>query len=255
MKIVVLTKIVPVRVEFDKASKKIIRSKEAMINQNDLIALDFALKLKRKYGAEVIAFAMSPSIYEQIFSEVFDLGADKAILISDRNFANADVFATTEVLGNAIKKLVPDFDYVFGGNFSSDGFTGQFVGELASFLSVPFFSNVTDVELTDSILNVVRESDDSIEKFSVKGKVALSFSHLLSNVALPNLYEIFSEKSKKVEIHSNEDLCLDNSCIGENGSKTIVEDVFELGIPVTEGLIVHNGDKVIIEALKVEVSK
>jgi len=61
------------------------------------------------------------------------------MLVSDRSFANADVFATTEVLGNTIKKLVPDFDYVFGGNFSSDGFTGQLIGELASFLSVPFF--------------------------------------------------------------------------------------------------------------------
>jgi len=81
------------------------------------------------------------------------------------------------------------------------------------------------------------------------------FRTFFQNVALPNLYEIFGEKSKKVEIHSNEDLCLDNSCIGENGSKTVVEDVFELGIPVTEGLIVHDGDKVIIEALKVEVSK
>jgi len=73
--------------------------------------------LKREYGAEVIALTMSPSIYEQIFSEVFALGADKAILVSDRNFANADVFATTEVLGNAIKKFVPDFDYVLEETF------------------------------------------------------------------------------------------------------------------------------------------
>jgi len=255
MKIVVLTKIVPVRVEFDKTSKTIIRSKEAMINKNDLIALDFAIQLKRKYGVEVIALTMSPLIYEQIFSEVFDFGADRAMLVSDRSFANADVFATTEVLGNTIKKLVPDFDYVFGGNFSSDGFTGQLIGELASFLSVPFFSNVTNIELADSTLNIKRENDNSIEEFSVKDKVALSFSHLLSNVALPNLYEIFSEKSKKVEIYSNENLCLDNSCIGENGSKTIVEDVFELGMTVPENLIQHDGDKVIIEALKGEVLK
>jgi len=67
MKIVVLTKIVPVRVEFDKTSKTIIRSKEAMINKNDLIALDFAIQLKRKYRVEVIALTMSPLIYEQIF--------------------------------------------------------------------------------------------------------------------------------------------------------------------------------------------
>jgi len=50
-------------------------------------------------------------------------------------------------------------------------------------------------------------------------------------------------------------LCLDNSCIGENGSKTIVEDVFELGMTVPENLIQHDGDKVIIEALKGEVLK
>jgi len=109
--------------------------------------------------------------------------------------------------------------------------------------------------LADSTLNIKRENDNSIEEFSVKDKVALSFSHLLSNVALPNLYEIFSEKSKKVEIYSNENLCLDNSCIGENGSKTIVEDVFELGMTVPENLIQHDGDKVIIEALKGEVLK
>ena len=93
MKIVVMIKQVPdtTEVKLDKRTGTLIREGvPSIINPEDKNALEEALKLKEKMGAEVVVVSMGPPQAEDALREALAMGADEAILLTDRAFAGAD---------------------------------------------------------------------------------------------------------------------------------------------------------------------
>lgn len=250
MKIVVLVKIVPKQIEFDRLEKRIVRSKEAIINPNDLIALGNAIRLKRKLGAEIFTLTMAPNSYSSLLYSLYDYGVDRPILLSDKAFANSDVYATSNVFVGFLKMFVPDFSFIFTGAFSSDGLTGQLAGEIAEGLGVPFLSNVLKIEKSGNDFRCLREKESVIEEFSVKGRAVISFSINSDLVALPSLYEVYRNDKRELEIYTNSTINLPEDKIGTKGSKTIVKDIFEIAQEKALDLITEEGHSVITKILE-----
>ncbi len=70
-------------------------------------ALEEALQIKdRMNDVKVTVLSMGPPQAKNALMEALAMGADKAILISDRAFAGSDTWATATVLASAIKRLV-----------------------------------------------------------------------------------------------------------------------------------------------------
>ncbi|MEF3244732.1 MAG: hypothetical protein K6343_01930 [Caldisericaceae bacterium] len=253
MKIAVLVKIVPKRIEFDIAQKRIIRSKETIINPNDLLSIGAAIFLKEKNNATVTTISMGPESVAQTYKKVFDFGVDRAILLSDKLFANSDVYATSVVLSKGIQKFVNDFDLVFASDYSVDGNTALLGGSIAKFLNIPYFSHVFDFNyIEDGSISIFRENNGFIDEFIGMGRLFLSFSPKYDKIALSNLYYIFNGK-KDVEIYSNGDLGIDEQLLGLNGSKTLVEEVFSYEVKSgAKNLIKENGHLTIINFLTKE---
>ena len=65
----------------------------SILNPDDASALEMALQLKDKFGAHVTVITMGPPQADAICREAFAMGADRAILLSDRKFAGADTLA------------------------------------------------------------------------------------------------------------------------------------------------------------------
>jgi electron transfer flavoprotein beta subunit len=84
------------------------------------------------------------------------MGADEAILISDRKFAGADTLATSYVLAEAIKQI-NNYDFIFAGRQAIDGDTAQVGPQTAEKLSIP------QITYADEILEV-GESSVKIKK-------------------------------------------------------------------------------------------
>ena len=63
--------------------------------------------------------------------EAMDYKCDKMIFISDKKFAGSDTVATSYTLAKAIRKI-GEYDYIFCGDCSVDGETGQISYDLAS---------------------------------------------------------------------------------------------------------------------------
>lgn len=127
MKIVVGIKQVPetTNVKINEKTKNIDRrGLGGVINSYDLHALQAALMIRDQVGGEVITLSMGPDDFAVSLQETLALGADKAVLLSDRAFAGADTLATAYVLGEAIKKI-GDVDLVMVGQQSVDADTGQ----------------------------------------------------------------------------------------------------------------------------------
>ena len=92
MKIVVCLKQVPdtTAVKINPKTGTLIRDGvPSIINPEDKHALEEALNLKDNHEAEVTVISMGPPQAKEALREALCMGADKAILITDRAFAGA----------------------------------------------------------------------------------------------------------------------------------------------------------------------
>ena len=95
LKIVVMVKQVPdthnVTQDAMKADGTVNRAAlPAIINPEDLNALEEALKIKDRIGAHITAITMGPMKAVEVLKECLYRGADEVILVSDRKFAGAE---------------------------------------------------------------------------------------------------------------------------------------------------------------------
>ena len=89
MKIIVCVKQVPdtTEIKIDPVTNTLIRAGvPSIVNPYDAYALETALRLKERYGAEVLVISMGPEQAKEALKECLAVGADRAWLISDRAF-------------------------------------------------------------------------------------------------------------------------------------------------------------------------
>ena len=102
----------------------------AILNPQDANALSAAMKVKETCGGEVTLITMGPPNAEAALRECLAVGADKAVLVTDRAFGNADTLATSYSILSAADTQ-DKFDMIFCGKESLDGATGQMGAQLA----------------------------------------------------------------------------------------------------------------------------
>ena len=70
--------------------------------------------------------------------EILARGADRAVLVSAREFGGSDTYATSQILAAAIKKIgLEDDDVVFCGRQAIDSDTAQVGPQIAEKLGIP----------------------------------------------------------------------------------------------------------------------
>ena len=116
----------------------------AIVNPFDLFAVEEALCLREKFGGTVTALSMGPPQAAEALREALAMGADRAVLLSDRAFAGSDTWATAYTLSLAVRKLGP-FDIVLCGKQAIDGDTGQVGPGLAVQLGIPALAYVSRI--------------------------------------------------------------------------------------------------------------
>ena len=145
MNIVVCIKQVPgtTEIKIDPETNTLVREGvQSIINPFDAYALEEGVRLRERYGGKVTTISMGPPQAEDALRETISLGADEAVLISDRAFAGSDTWATSYVLAAAVRKLAP-FDLIICGERATDGDTGQVGPGVAAFLDLPVLTYVS----------------------------------------------------------------------------------------------------------------
>ena len=139
-----------------KADGTLDRASMATItNPDDLNALEAALKLKDATGCEVVVITMGPPPAEGMLRELLARGADKAVLVSGREFGGSDTFATSQILAAAVNKIgVGPEDVVFCGRQAIDGDTAQVGPQIAEKLHLPQVTYVADIQKDGNTLTV-----------------------------------------------------------------------------------------------------
>ena len=234
MNIVVCLKVTPKidQVKFDEEKKTIVREGvENEINESDKNALEAALKLKGTTGGKVTVLSMGPPSFEPYLKLAVAMGADDAVLLSDRAFGGADTFATSRVLAAGVEKLSP-YDLVLCGEASSDGSTEQVPPSIAGWLGIPHVSYVSEMEVLGDKVRARREITDGHEVVEVKPPVLVSVQLGCNSPRFPDFRrKRWAEKEFKLRVVSNQDLGFASGEVGLEGSRTEVTGLSRMRSP------------------------
>ncbi len=214
-------------VRFDPKTGTLIREGvPSIVNPHDLDAVELALKLRDRYGGEVIAISMAPPSAIKGLEHVLGMGVDRAILISDRVFAGADTLATSYVLANAIRRL-GSFDLIIFGQETIDSSTAHIPAQVASWLDLPYVYYVEDVEELGGGRAVVRRRlEDRIEWYEIELPAVIATAmHSQQPRPVRLSYKLRAKTERRVEVWDNKVLGLDERCVGLRGSPTVVTKV------------------------------
>ncbi|MCD3194485.1 electron transfer flavoprotein subunit beta/FixA family protein [Clostridium botulinum] len=224
MKIVVCLKQVPDtnQVKIDPVTGTLIREGvPSIINPEDKNALEEALRIKDEKGATVTVISMGPPQAEAALREAMAMGADDAILISDRAFAGADTLATSHALAGALKKL--DYDIIFAGRQAIDGDTAQVGPEIAEHLQLPQITYVEKVDVEGDKLTVRRALENGYEVLEVETPCLLTAIKELNEPRYMDMRNVFGLFEREVKVWSADDIDVDKALLGLKGSPTKVK--------------------------------
>ncbi len=191
----------------------------AIMNPDDKAGLEAALQLKDQYGAEVTVVTMGLPKATDVLMEALAMGADKAILITDRVLGGADTWATSSTIAAGIRNL--EYDLIITGRQAIDGDTAQVGPQISEHLDIPVISYAQDIKVDGDYVIVERQYDDRYHV--VKAKMPCLIT-ALGDLAEPRYMTpggIFDAVKAEITTWGRADLKdLDDANIGLAGSPT-----------------------------------
>ncbi|ADE03386.1 electron transfer flavoprotein subunit beta/FixA family protein [Haloferax volcanii] len=246
MHMVVLTKGVPDfregQVSFDEDGHLERGKTPTVMNPNDRFALEAALQTRVRHGGRVSVMSMGPPGYKEVLQEAMEtVYADDLHLVSDREMAAADTWATAITLSGGIETL-GEPDVVFAGFKTADGETGHTGPQTNWCLGMPLVTHVVSLDIDEEAgtLRAKRLVEGDIEEIeTVETELPAfvvadpefepSYRTAGERLTLKDLREETRARAENYEEHltvrDHADINVDPDYIGLDGSPTIVSSV------------------------------
>lgn len=230
LSIVVCLKQVPetTEVKINPATNTLIREGvDSIINPFDLYAIEEAVRIKERNGSgKITALTMGPPQAENALKDAIASGCDEAILVSDKAFAGSDTWATSYTLAKAIEKI-HRYDLIICGRQAIDGDTAQVGPGIACHLNIPQIMYVKKIEeLNDSFIRVERMTEEGYEVIESPLPAVIAVVKEINEPRIPSLKGKLKAKKTQVICWKADELTLDKSKIGLDGSPTQVIKIF-----------------------------
>ena len=149
--------------------------------------------------------------------ECLAMGADEAILLTDRACAGSDTWATANALAAAVKHY-GDVDIVFCGRQAIDGDTAQVGPQLAERLGLPQVTYVQKLDIKGDTAIVERRLEDGYQEIEVKLPVLLTAVKELNTPRYMSVAGIMNACGKDITVWSARDVQVDPNMTGLNAS-------------------------------------
>lgn len=215
----------------------------AILNPLDANALSAAVTVKETWGGEITVITMGPPNAEAALRECLSVGADRAILVTDRVFGNADTLATSYSVVSAAKQY-GEYDLIFCGKETLDGATGQMGAQLAERFDsaqVTSASLIKEVDENGRKLVVERELETGVETLEVKMPCLFTMEKTNYPARIPNLKgKMRAKKAEIITVTADDIPELDRKRVGDPGSPTKVPRMFPPVLP-EPGIIIDEG--------------
>ena len=220
-------------------------SMQTITNPDDMNAVEAALKLKDETGCEVIVVTMGPPPAASMLREAMAMGADRAILVSAREFGGSDTYATSQILAAAIDTLgLEKDDIVLCGRQAIDGDTAQVGPQIGEKLHLPQITYAADIKVEGETVTVQRMLEDGYMTIKTKTPCLVTCIKELNKPRYMNMNGILSTYEKPLDVYDYEKLkdhpLIDAATIGLKGSPT---NIFKSFTPPQKGVgVMLQGD-------------
>jgi electron transfer flavoprotein beta subunit len=205
-----------------------------ILNPYDAHAVAAAVEWKRTLGGRVTVISMGPPATASAIRECIELGADRGILLSARQFSGADTLATSYVLATTIEAIAAQdpVDLVFFGKQAIDGDTAQVGPGVAARLGLPmvtYAADIRELDLTDRHATFERKTESRNELIRTSLPAALTCEKDIAEIPFASLPDLIASLRYEPELWTSESpVAFDPVQIGLKGSPTTV---FKTGSP------------------------
>ena len=214
------------------------------VNEPDENAVEAALVLAAEHEAEVVVVTVGPDEAVDAVRRGLQMGADRGVHVLDDALAGSDVFGTATVLAAVVRHLgeTAPVDLVLTGMASLDGLTSMLPAVLAAELGLPQLTLASEVVVADGTVRVRRDLDHATEVLRAPLPALVSVTDQSNDPRYPAFAGIMAARKKPVEELGLEDLGIDASSVGVQGSRTEVLDAAERPPRENRVLITDEGD-------------
>ena len=235
MKIVVCVKQVPNtnEIKINSETGTLIRDGvESILNHDDANALEQALQIKdEKPGTVVTVVTMGPPQAKEMLQECIAMGADEAVLLSDRALGGSDTWATSNAIAAGIRKI-GDYDLIFAGRQAIDGDTAQVGPQIAEKLGLAQVTYVKEFKMEGKDIYVKRALEDGYEELKLQLPCVLTAIKDLNTPRYMSIRGILKGAKAEIKVWGAEDIGVDKSVVGLKASPT---NVFRSFTPKPKG--------------------
>lgn len=194
------------------------------INSYDTYAVEEALRLKDKTGAEVVVVSIGPDRVTQALRTALGMGADRAIHVNDPAAIGADALGTAKILA-AIAKA-ENADVIFAGFMADDGNGASIPPMVAELLDIPSATGVLAMTTDGGSIKAERELEGgALEVVELPQPCLIAIQSGANQVRYASLKGIMQAKKKPVDVKSLADLGLAGSVGGAN-NKTAIKKIY-----------------------------
>jgi electron transfer flavoprotein beta subunit len=234
LKIVICVKQVPDtdEIKIDKENETVeIGNVKKIINRDDLNALEEALKIKDLYNdTHITVITMGSPEAKDMLLECLALGADEAVLVTDKTLEDSDSLVTSSVLAAAINKI-GNFDLILTGRQATGGDTAQVGPQLAEKLNVPQVTGIIKLSIESDMKTIIvkRALEDKYETIKLKMPCLLTAVKELNKPRSMSLRGILDAGKKNIKIMSVKDIEMPINMVGQDASPT---KIVSISVPV-----------------------
>ena len=255
MKILVCAKQVPntKNVTTDPVTGRINREGvESILNPDDANALEAALQIKDKdpENVTVTVISMGPDQAKEMLIECMAMGADNAILLSDRKFGGSDTWATSNAIAAGMANVEGGFDLILGGRQAIDGDTAQVGPQIAEQLGLPQVTYAQKIDVDGKKLTVQRQLEDGYETIEVEMPCMITCVKELNTPRYMNvgrIYDAYNEP-ERITVWGFDDVTISED---ETGLKASPTNVFTSFAPAPKGagVVLEGTDQEVVDQL------
>jgi len=250
MNIVVCIKQVPdtaAQIKINAEGKSIDRSNlNYVLNPYEEYAVEEALRIKEKFGGEVVLITIGPKRAEDALRTALAMGADRALHICDERIAGSDHLGLAKILAKVIGEM--KFDVVLCGKLAVDDNSAQVGARLAELLNIPQVTAIAQLEIEqDGKVKAHREVEGAKEVIETRLPALFTAEKDLNKPRYPSLPGIMKARTKEVKLLTLDDIGIDPKEVGLSGAKT---HIVEMTLPPSKkgGRILEGEmEKVVLE--------
>lgn len=205
----------------------------SVINPYDLFALEAALRLRDEVGGAVTVLTMGPPMAEDSLRKALAYGADRAVLLTDRQFAGSDTLATTYALASGIRKVAEKWgppQVVFTGKQTIDGDTAQVgpgIAKRLGYNQLTYVARIDSFDIEAGKITVERRAEGGVQVLATRLPVLITMLEDSNEIRRGTMDDALRAAQAEIVTWSAAEAGIpDLALCGLRGSPTVVKRVF-----------------------------